>query len=76
MPGKTSKGRKIGRNSSWCKSYRSGDREKINRKRRMRTTIRHQPNNAQVLEAYEKEFGGYQTEKPPCPKAERKAARA
>ena len=58
------KNRKYGRNKVTCKLYRDRDRETINRKRRFRTMIRQQPNNAQLLARYETEFGKYQADRP------------
>lgn len=56
--------RKIGGNKEWCKGYRLAGREAINRKRRLRTTIRQQPNNGQLLARYKDEFGKYQADRP------------
>ena len=71
MAGKTNKGRKINRNKKWCEAYVRGGREAINRKRRLRTAIRQQPNNAEMLARYESEFGKYQSDKPLNAKAQR-----
>lgn len=56
--------RKIGRNKATCKAYRDRAKETINRKRRFRTMIRQQPNNAQLLTRYESEFGTYEPDRP------------
>ena len=72
MGSKTNKGRKIGRNASWCKAYRLGDREKINRKRRWRRLIRNNPKDANLRERYVSVFGEYQESREPSNKIERR----
>ena len=57
--------RKIGRNKEVCKAYKASGREAINRKRRMRTKIRWQPNNIVLRERYESEFGKYEQDRKP-----------
>jgi hypothetical protein len=54
------KNRKYGRNKVGCKAYLVAGTEEKNRKRRMRTTLRHQPNNMVLLAHYELQYGVYQ----------------
>ena len=54
------KNRKYGRSKAWCEAYARSGREGINRKRRLRTTLKYQPNNIALVARYESEYGAYQ----------------
>ena len=54
------KGRKYGRNKAWCLTYKTRGTEEKNRKRRMRSTLRAQPNNIVLADHYTEQYGTYQ----------------
>ena len=54
------KNRKVGRNKDSCKRYSVEGREARNRKRRIRRTLKSQPDNAALVKRYEIEYGEYQ----------------
>lgn len=51
------KGRKFGRNSAFCKTYRSMDQELRNKKRKLGRYIRNFPEDKQAQKDYARLFG-------------------
>ena len=49
-----SRGRKIGRNKSWCSAYRAGCRQLINKKRKLRRHIRRYPADLNAQKALDR----------------------